>query len=73
MKEEEGRHIAAMKAFQVADKSLQELKKRLQEEENKENTRQLLLKMLKSKPRVKGCCCIVLRTSWPPPGPKLLH
>ena len=33
MKEEEGRHIVAMEAFQVVDKSLQELKKRLQEEE----------------------------------------
>ena len=33
MKEEEGRCIATVKAFQVADKSLQEHKKRLQEEE----------------------------------------
>ena len=33
MKEEEGRRIAVVKAFQVADKSLQELRKRLQEEE----------------------------------------
>ncbi|XP_050291679.1 uncharacterized protein LOC126732728 [Quercus robur] len=33
MKEEEGRCIATVEAFQVADKSLQEHKKRLQEEE----------------------------------------
>ena len=33
MKEEEGRHITVVEAFQVADKSLQEHKKRLQEEE----------------------------------------
>ena len=33
MKEEEERRIAAVKAFQVADKSLQELRKRLQKEE----------------------------------------
>ena len=33
MKEEEGRHNAAMEAFNVAEKSIQELKKRLQKEE----------------------------------------
>ena len=33
MKEEEGRRNAAMEAFQVTNKSIQELKKRLQEEE----------------------------------------
>ena len=33
MKEEEGRCIVAVEFFQVADKSLQELKKKLQEEE----------------------------------------
>ena len=33
MKEEEGRRIAAVEAFQVAEKSVKELKTRLQEEE----------------------------------------
>ncbi|XP_065626829.1 uncharacterized protein LOC136066439 [Quercus suber] len=33
MKEEEGRRIAAVEAFNVAEKSIQELKKKLQEEE----------------------------------------
>ena len=33
MKEKEGRRIPAMEAFQVAKKSLQEMKKKLQEEE----------------------------------------
>jgi len=33
MKEEEGRRNAAMDAFHVAEKSIQELKKKLQEEE----------------------------------------
>ena len=33
MKEEEGRKIAAMEAFQVAEKSNKELKVRLQKEE----------------------------------------
>ena len=33
MKEEEGRRSAAVEAFQVADKSIQELKRKLQEEE----------------------------------------
>ena len=33
MKEAKGRRIAVVEAFQVADKSLQEHKKRLQEEE----------------------------------------
>jgi len=63
MKEEEGRHIAAMEFFQVADESLRELKKRLQEEEKKESTGPPLLKALKSRPRAKGCCCAVPRNS----------
>ena len=33
MKEEEGRRNAAVDAFHVAEKSIQELKKKLQEEE----------------------------------------
>ena len=33
MKEEEGRRNAAVEDFQVVDKSIQELKKKLQEEE----------------------------------------
>ena len=39
MKEEEGRCIVAVEFFQVADKSLQELKKRLQKEEKERKYR----------------------------------
>ena len=35
--EEEGRRNAAVEAFQVADKSIQELKRKLQEEEKERN------------------------------------
>ena len=41
MKEEEGRCNAAVEAFQVTEKSLQEMKKKLLEEEKERNMQQL--------------------------------
>ena len=41
MKEEEGQRNAAVEAFQVAEKSLKEIKKKLLEEEKERNTQQL--------------------------------
>ena len=38
MKEEEGRRIAAMDAFHMVEKSLKELKTKLQEEEKERKT-----------------------------------
>ena len=55
MKEEEGRHNAAVKAFNMAEKSNQELKKKLLEEEReRKNATSQLLIVLKSKPRARG-------------------
>ena len=70
MKEEEGRRNIAIKAFQVAEKSLKEMKKKLLEEE-KERKYSVATLVLRNRLRPKGCSCEVLRTSWPPPRPKL--
>ena len=62
-----------MEAFNVAEKSNQELKKKLQEEEKEGSMQWQPWKMLKSKLKTKCCCCVLLRTTWPPPGLRLLH
>ena len=69
MKEDEGRRNVAVKAFNVVKKSNQELKKKLLEKERereKKKVQQLLLTVLRSKSRAKGCCFATLRISWPP-------
>ena len=71
MKEEEGRRIAAVEAFHVAEKSNQELKSKLIEAERDKKVLKLPWTVLKGRPKVSKCFFARPRTSWPPPKGKL--
>ena len=73
-KEEDGRQIAAVEAFQVAEKSIKDLKAKFTEEERerKKKVMPLSWKVLRGKQRGKGCCSAMSRTNWPPLGNRYL-
>ena len=67
MKEEEGRHNVAIEAFNVNERSIQELKNKLLEEEGDEKVLQLPLIVLRGRLRVKRCSFATQTINWPPP------
>ena len=71
MKEEEGRRIAVVDAFHVAEKSNNKLKIKLQEEEKERKSVTTALDTWRGKPRARGCFCVTPRTNWLPSRSKL--
>ena len=71
MKEEEGRHNAAVETFQVAEKSLKKKKKKLLEEEKERKSTATALESAEKQAKTQSCSCETSRTNWPPPRPKL--
>ena len=72
-KEEDGRQIATVEAFQVAEKIIKDLKAKFTEEEReRKKVMPLSWKVLRGKQKAKGCCSAMSRTNWPPLGNRYL-
>ena len=72
-KEEDGRQIATVEAFQVAEKIIKDLKAKFTEEEReRKKVMPLSWKVLRGKQKAKRCCSAMSMTNWPPLGNRYL-